>query len=220
MKDDVAAWMRTQIFECAVHPREQLDLDRLERTLGVSRQPIREAVVVLEEDGLVTTVPRRGTFVADITRRDLEDHVRMVAALTSIVARRGVGHVDLQAARVRTDEPDAGLTDLLTALFVGAGSEYGIEELRRLGRIVPGWTWSYLGEGRREVVRAKAGELVTAVRDVDAERVERVVDDLFLLSGDALIAHLDALGFWAGDPDDVAAEEGIPSLDGGSPAAT
>src|SRR5256885_13453775 len=55
--------------------------------LGVSRTPIREAIAMLEQDGFVKTVPRRGMVVVRRTKSEIVDMIRAWAALESMAAR-------------------------------------------------------------------------------------------------------------------------------------
>lgn len=65
----------------------RLDERRLVAELGVSRTPIREALVLLEKDGIVRNVPRRGVFVVRKTRREIVEIIHVWAALESFAAR-------------------------------------------------------------------------------------------------------------------------------------
>ena len=46
---------------------------QLAAKLGVSRTPIREAIRMLEQEGLAVTIPRKGAEVARMTEKDMED---------------------------------------------------------------------------------------------------------------------------------------------------
>ena len=58
-----------------------LDERALSERLGVSRTPIREAIAMLEQDGFVKTVPRRGIIVVRRTKAEIVDMIRAWAAL-------------------------------------------------------------------------------------------------------------------------------------------
>jgi len=64
-----------------------LDERALSEHLGVSRTPIREAIAMLEQDGFVKTVPRRGIVVVRKTKAEIVDMIRAWAALESMAAR-------------------------------------------------------------------------------------------------------------------------------------
>jgi DNA-binding GntR family transcriptional regulator len=65
----------------------RLDERQLSEDLGVSRTPIREAMTVLEQEGFVRSVPRRGIFVVRKTKREIFDLIVVWAALESMAAR-------------------------------------------------------------------------------------------------------------------------------------
>jgi DNA-binding GntR family transcriptional regulator len=64
-----------------------LDERALSERLGVSRTPIREAIAMLEQDGFVKTVPRRGIVVVRKSKSEVVDMIRAWAALESMAAR-------------------------------------------------------------------------------------------------------------------------------------
>ncbi len=69
-------------------PQEiHLDERQLSQDLGVSRTPIREAMTLLEQEGFVKTLPRRGIFVVRKTKREIIEMIQVWAALESLAAR-------------------------------------------------------------------------------------------------------------------------------------
>lgn len=80
----------------------RLDERQLSETLGVSRTPIREAMTVLEQEGFVRSVPRRGIFVVRKTKREILDLIVVWAALEAMAARLAATHAsDSEIAGLR-----------------------------------------------------------------------------------------------------------------------
>jgi DNA-binding GntR family transcriptional regulator len=80
-----AAIMEMDIYS---HPEEiRLEERQLSEKLGVSRTPIREAMTLLEQEGFVRSVPRRGIFVVRKSKREIIDMIIVWAALESMAAR-------------------------------------------------------------------------------------------------------------------------------------
>jgi DNA-binding GntR family transcriptional regulator len=88
LKDTVGLYIRDLIFNGHLLPGERIDQDAVAETLGVSKLPVREALITLESAALVDVVPRRGAFVAHITKDDLIDHYRIYASISMIAAER------------------------------------------------------------------------------------------------------------------------------------
>ena len=65
----------------------RLDERELASRLGCSRTPVREALVRLEQEGLATSVPRRGYFIARKSKAELLEIIIVWAALESMAAR-------------------------------------------------------------------------------------------------------------------------------------
>ncbi len=80
-----AAIMEMDIYS---HPEEiRLEERQLSEKLGVSRTPIREAMTLLEQEGFVRSVPRRGIFVVRKTKQEVIEMITVWAALESMAAR-------------------------------------------------------------------------------------------------------------------------------------
>src|SRR5579875_3748436 len=65
----------------------RLDERQLSEDLGVSRTPIREAITMLEQEGFVRSVPRRGVYVVRKTKREIIEMITVWAAIESLAAR-------------------------------------------------------------------------------------------------------------------------------------
>ncbi len=60
---------------------------QLASKLGVSRTPIREAIRMLEQEGLAVTIPRRGAEVARMTEKDMKDVLQIREVLDELAVR-------------------------------------------------------------------------------------------------------------------------------------
>src|SRR5512144_3397189 len=67
-------------------PGEALTQDRLAKWLSISRTPVREALRRLEQDGIIQTAPGRGLVVTELTIKDTEDLLEMLALLDTQAA--------------------------------------------------------------------------------------------------------------------------------------
>jgi DNA-binding GntR family transcriptional regulator len=85
--DQIANALRDHILTGRFKGGDQLLEDSLKIEFGISRTPLREAFRVLEKEGLVAILPRRGTFVKRITRQDIEEHFPVRAILEGLAAR-------------------------------------------------------------------------------------------------------------------------------------
>jgi DNA-binding GntR family transcriptional regulator len=75
------------------HPSEiRLDERQLSLDLAVSRTPVREAITLLEQEGFVRAVPRRGVFVVKKSKKEILEMITVWAALESMSARLAAQH--------------------------------------------------------------------------------------------------------------------------------
>ena len=76
--------LRDAILRGDLEPGERLMELHLANKLGVSRTPVREAIHMLEHEGLVVMAPRRGAQVAEMTEKDLQDVLEVRDALDAL----------------------------------------------------------------------------------------------------------------------------------------
>ena len=87
LRDVVFQTLRQSILTGKMEPGERLMEVQLADELGVSRTPVREAIRMLELEGLVVMIPRRGAQVASITEQDLRDVLEVRATLEQLAVR-------------------------------------------------------------------------------------------------------------------------------------
>ncbi len=114
--DQVAEIVRSAILSGDLVPGDQLKQDDLRSQLGVSPTPIREALLQLESEGLVTHYPNRGVFVASVSPEEL---FGVLLPVRLILERYAI----VQALPEHSDELFAQLARLVHLMEQGAASD-------------------------------------------------------------------------------------------------
>lgn len=96
LRDVVFHTLRDAILDGSLPPGTRLMELQLSDVLGVSRTPVREAIHLLDLEGLVTTSVRRGTVVAPISASDLRDALEVRDALEELAVRKAIRNMDDQ----------------------------------------------------------------------------------------------------------------------------
>src|SRR5580704_15065379 len=74
LRDQAYALLKNAIADTDIYdPKQELRLDerQLTKALGVSRTPIREALSLLEQEGFIRTMPRRGIYIIRKSKREM-----------------------------------------------------------------------------------------------------------------------------------------------------
>lgn len=80
--------LRQAIIQLRLKPGNALSESEIAKQLGVSRQPVREAIIKLAEAGLVEVRPQRGTYVLLISKREVETARFLREAIEVAIARK------------------------------------------------------------------------------------------------------------------------------------
>jgi len=102
LKDKVYEAIKKSIINLSLLPNAPLVEQRLAEELGVSKSPIREALMRLEREGLVHTIQFRGCFVARITQKDIIDLFQFREALETFCAKYACkifSHAEIKRAK-------------------------------------------------------------------------------------------------------------------------
>jgi DNA-binding GntR family transcriptional regulator len=94
--------VRDMVLSSELRPGDHLVEERLTEQLGISRPPLREALRLLEQEGLLISIPRRGVIVTPLTTQDLYEIYTLRTAYERMAIELGVPVRDPQLlARVR-----------------------------------------------------------------------------------------------------------------------
>lgn len=126
LRDDVYRRLRDAIVDGTFAPGEQLKDLELAAWLGVSRTPVREALLRLAQGGLVLAQPGRSTTVSPLDVREVRDARDVVAAMHEVAVREavpGLTEADLSAMRDANRRFAAALESGDVEAAVGADDE-------------------------------------------------------------------------------------------------
>jgi DNA-binding GntR family transcriptional regulator len=99
LRHDIVDALRADIVCGRLTPGDRVLEVELARRFGVSRQPVREAIRSLEREGLLTSLPNRGTFVTRVSAEDALAIIDLRIELEGLAARRAVKHLTPGDAR-------------------------------------------------------------------------------------------------------------------------
>ena len=189
-----------------------LRLAPLADRVGASITPVREALLLLAQDGWVVQEPNRGFRVMTITRRDVEDAYLVQSYVTGELAARAAAVIDAEqiaALRAIDEEINAHTADdrgfLETANYQLHDAIYDVADSdrlrwfvrsasrfvpRRFWGLIPGWI-DHNRDGHAPVIDA------LEAHDADASRI--AMSSHIHRAGQLLLVHLDANGFWTVD---------------------
>ena len=204
---EVAERLRQRIFAHELTPGTWIDEQKLAEQYGISRTPLREALKVLASEGLVELKPRRGCYVTEISRQDLDDIFPLMAMLEGRCAADAVRRAkpaDIRALRATHDRLEAAARDGQITAFFEANQAFHrqiqeladnrwllsvIQDLRKVLKLSRLHSLSL--EGRLQQSLDEHRLIISAFEDNNAELAEKLMHD-HLLSGREALAKMDA----------------------------
>lgn len=99
LREQVYAYLRHEMHTGRLVPGEYINLNEISERLGISKTPLRDAIIRMESQGFVTILPRRGVLVNKLTVQDIKNILGVLGALESAIIesvfdRLGPGHTD------------------------------------------------------------------------------------------------------------------------------
>jgi len=199
--DLVAAELRSAIFSGALAPGERLKQEALASNLNVSRIPVREALRILEAEGLIESTPGRGSRVVTITPDDAADVLTVRGTLEGLAARLATARVSgedieglraliVEGTRASDDSDHTAASEYHTRFHLelarAAGNSYLYAELEALPAKAE-WIVSALLQTRGVISWAEHSAIVDAVASGQADLAEELTRN----HSDKVIASLD-----------------------------
>ena len=87
LREQVYEYIRDQMMAGHILPNTTLNLNQISDHLGISKTPLRDALIRLEVEGFVTIMPRRGVVVNGLTLQDVKDFYQICGALEGDVVK-------------------------------------------------------------------------------------------------------------------------------------
>lgn len=206
----VADYIRQLIFDNRLRTGERVPQDEIAATLGVSRVPVREAVIALDREGWVTSEPHRGAFVNGLDENSTRDHYAMLGLLYGYTARRATerGTAEdiaalehhLRAAQDAVDPDDFYVCNaaFLRTLLAMARSRR-ITAMARLftTNLVPG---NFFAEvpGVLDIQKRSLAALLAAIRTPDPAAAEQILVEMLDTQAEEVVALLTSRNLLAG----------------------
>ena len=204
-QEAVLVALRQAIVSGELKPGEQVRQEALAERFGVSRVPLREALKILEGEGSVAYLPRRGYFVAELSLADLLEVYRIRELLEAEAVRVGLDRLTssdlaalddaVEACERAGRESDLGtMTEQNRRLHFIVIAAAGMPRLERQIRIL--WDATdvyrsvyYSSPQNREAVEQEHRAILDAVRARDVETTIALLDEHRAHA----VAHLQAL---------------------------
>jgi len=194
VRSRAARELRDRILTGRLRPGDRVDLDVITAEFGVSRTPVREALLELSYEGLVVVTPRSGITVIGITPEDAVDNFAVLAALAGKAAEWATSRITpAQLDKLhRLADAVAEDQDVVTAnrrfhraVNHAAGSPRLLTYLRQAVRVVPS---SYFDLFPEQELRSRADHaaLLAAIGRGDASAARAIAESHVLDAGAAL----------------------------------
>lgn len=211
--EQIAEYLTAQMVEGVLKPREQIVEHKIAELFGISRGPVRDALRILEKQGLVRIEPRRGASVVELSLNDVIDLFNARAMLLCLSVRYLAVAQDLERiaqmdAELRTfelavDEPSITADGFMRVLgrlglimLNATPSQPLINAFNSLShatvwrRVWKDHAFAYETVEGRQRCYASYREVFDAIRVADAERASLAMERFSVLVRDNMVRRI------------------------------
>ncbi len=198
-------YIRRIVFDGVLRPGDRVPQDAIAYHLGLSRVPVREALLVLQREGWVRITPHRGAFISTLDAEVVRDHYELFGHIYSLAAARAARRrtaeslaelvrleADLQAADDAQKAWRANMT-FQRALVDIARSPRIHALLAVLSDIVPG-NFFELVPGALDLEKQGTARVVQAIQRGDADAAASEYASVMARQGELVVALFDSRG--------------------------
>jgi DNA-binding GntR family transcriptional regulator len=183
--EQAAIYIRQLIFDGELEPGTRLPQDQIAQTLGLSRIPVREAIVALEREGWLTTRFHHGATVNTFDEDTIRDHYDLFGLVYGLATRRAMRRHDpelvpslAKISRLVSEADDPTEVERLAISFHGSIVDAAESPrirlvLRAMSALVPGPFFVLVPEAIAPEQRGLAA-IVRAMKKGDEERAVAV----------------------------------------------
>jgi DNA-binding GntR family transcriptional regulator len=112
LKEQIYEYLRDQMQKGEIRPGSIINMDETSKKLGISKTPLRDALLQLEMEGFVSVLPRRGVVVNLLTLQDIREYYEIIGSLEStalLCAFEKITKEDVHALQSLNDEMEEAI---------------------------------------------------------------------------------------------------------------
>jgi DNA-binding GntR family transcriptional regulator len=203
--EHAAIYIRRLIFDGVLRQGDRVPQDAIAERLGLSRVPVREALLSLEREGWITIRPHRGAFISALDEHVVRDHYELYGHVFGFAAARAAARQTPETLAVLTDlqKQVAAAEDPSSAWRLNQAFHRAIVDMARsprlhavlnaLAGIVPG-NFFELVPGSIDVERQGTGAILRAIKKGDGDKAAAEYAKMMRKQGDLVVALFTSRG--------------------------
>jgi DNA-binding GntR family transcriptional regulator len=214
--DHAASYIKRLIFDQHLRAGDRVPQDEVAHALGISRIPVREALIALEREGWITIEMHRGAFVNDFDEQAVRDHYALFGLIYGFAARRALGRdagsgvlaKELTGilARLQPDDDPTEASQVALAFhdaIVSCARSPRIQTIKgAMSGLIPGNFFAVV-PGAIPIEHRGLTAITRAICKRSGDDAAKEYERMMRAHGDLVIALFTSRGFFLADPADT-----------------